>query len=156
VYRALDSLVAWVLAFILAVLVAIGGAQVVYRFVLNNPLSWVGEVSVILLVWATMLSGYLGVRRQIHLSADFVGIQMSVATRWKLDLACLFLSLLFVVVYGVSSMKVVDAMDGIPFSSIPIAQPVMYWSLPISAALMALAFFERIRQHWLARPGRVA
>ena len=62
---------------ILAVLVAIGGLQVVFRFVLDNPLAWVLEVSVILMVWATMLSGYVGVRRNSHLSADFLGLAMS-------------------------------------------------------------------------------
>ena len=76
-------------------LVAIGGLQVVFRFVLDNPLAWVLEVSVILMVWATMLSGYVGVRRNSHLSADFLGLSMKPATRWALDGLTMLLCLVF-------------------------------------------------------------
>jgi TRAP-type C4-dicarboxylate transport system permease small subunit len=67
------------------VLVAIRGLQVVFRFVLDNPLAWVLEVSVILMVRATMLPDYLGVRRNSHLSADFLGVWMKRVTRWAPD-----------------------------------------------------------------------
>ena len=77
-----STAVEFTLGAILAVLVAIGGLQVVFRFVLDNPLAWVLEVSVILMVWATMLSGYVGVRRNSHLSADFLGLSMRPRTRW--------------------------------------------------------------------------
>ena len=149
--KPIDRGVEWLLAAVLAVLVVIGGAQIVWRFVLNDPLPWVVESSVLLMIWATMLSGYVGVRRNVHLSADFTGLRMSAATRWWLDLLCLALCLLFVAVYGVGSLKVIDAMDGIPFTSIPLQQPVLYWSLPVGAALMAVALLARIRTHLLTK-----
>ena len=152
--KLLDQAVEWLLAAVLAVLVAIGGAQVVYRFALNSPLSWVEEVSIVLMVWATLLCGYVGVRRNIHLSADFAGFDMKPGTRWALELVGLVLCLVFVGVYGVSSLKVIDAMDGIPFTSIPLKQPVLYWSLPVSAVLMAVALLERVRLHLRQRPAR--
>lgn len=145
--RLLDRTIEWLLAAVLAALVIIGGAQIVWRFVLNNPLPWVVESSVLLMVWATMLSGYVGVRRNVHLSADFTGLRMTPATRWWLDLLCLLLCLVFVAVYGLGSLKVIDAMDGIPFTSIPLEQPVLYWSLPVGAALMAVALLARVRNH---------
>jgi TRAP-type C4-dicarboxylate transport system permease small subunit len=151
--RILDTAIEWLLGGLLAVLVIIGGAQVVWRYVLGNPLSWVMEVSVILMIWATMLSGYIGVRRNIHLSADFAGFQSSPRVRWWMELASLLLCLLFAGIYGSASMKVIDSMDGIPFTSIPLTQPVLYWSLPAGAALMALALLERIRRHWDAKQG---
>ena len=149
--KLLDRGIEWLLAAVLIVLVAIGGAQIVWRFVLNDPLPWVVESSVVLMVWATMLCGYVGVRRNVHLSADFTGLQMSAATRWWLDLLCLLLCLLFVAVYGIGSLKVIDAMDGIPFTSIPLQQPALYWSLPVGAALMALALLARIRTHLVTK-----
>lgn len=149
--RLLDTAIEWLLGALLAVLVLIGGAQVVWRFVLGHPLSWVMEASVILMVWATMLSGYVGVRRNIHLSADFAGFDLTRVTRWRLELASLLLCLLFTGIYGSASIKVIDSMDGIPFTSIPVMQPVLYWSLPAGAVLMALALLERIRRHWAGR-----
>jgi TRAP-type C4-dicarboxylate transport system permease small subunit len=57
------------------------------------------------------------------------------------------LCLAFLAVYGWTSLAVIDAMEGIPFTSIPLTQPAMYWSLPAGAVLMALAFLVRLRQH---------
>lgn len=150
--RLLDIAVEWLLAALLAVLVLIGGAQIVWRFVLGSPLSWVIEVSILLMVWATMLAGYVGVRRNVHLSADFTGFQARPRLRWWLDLASLVLCLVFVGTYGIASFQVIDAMDGIPFTSIPVGQPVLYWSLPAGALLMALALLARMHGH--IRQGR--
>lgn len=146
--RLLDKAVEWLLGGLLAVLVLIGGAQVVARYVVGNPLSWVIEASILLMVWATMLAGYTGVRRNVHLSADFAGLSMSPRVRWWLQAASLVLCLVFVAVYGIGSLKVVDAMEGIPFTSLPLTQPVLYASLPAGAALMALALVLRLVDHW--------
>jgi TRAP-type C4-dicarboxylate transport system permease small subunit len=148
----LDRIVEWLLAAVLGALVVIGGAQVLLRFLLHSPLSWVLEASVILLVWATMLSGYVGVRRNCHLSADFLGLQMRPIARWWLEVVSLVLCLVFVTLYGWTSMVVIDAMDGIPFAALPITEPVLYWSLPVSAVLMAIALLDRLRVHLGQRP----
>ena len=150
--RGLDRAVGLALLALLAALVAIGGLQIVFRFVLGNPLPWVLEASVLGMVWATMLSGYVGVRQNRHLSADFVGLRLSPRRRWVLDLVAMLLCLVFLAVYGWSSLAVVDAMDGIPFTSLPVEQPALYWSLPVGALLMALAFAVRLREHAASRP----
>ena len=54
-------------------------------------------------------------------------------------LASLALSALFCVVFGWTSFEVIDAMDGIPFASLAVGQPWLYWSLPVGAALMLVA-----------------
>lgn len=154
-FKLLDRLVEALLTAVLALLVIIGGAQIVWRFVLNNPLSWAIETSIILMVWATMLSGYVGVRRNVHLSADFAGMTLKPAARWYLDLVSLVLSGVFVAVYGWASMTVIDSMEGIPFTSIPVTQPALYWSLPVSAVLMALALADRLWRHVGQRPQKV-
>ncbi len=145
--RWLDRIVEALLGAVLAALLAIGAAQIFWRFVLNNPLSWALESSIVLLVWATMLSGYVGVRRNTHLSADFLGIDMKPVTKWRLALVSLILSLLFAGVYGWVSLPVIDAMSGIGFTSIPIPQTALYWALPVSAVLVAVALVARIVDH---------
>ena len=67
--------------------------------------------------------------------------------RWLLDVFTLLLFLVVLAVYGWTSLEVIDAMEGIPFTSIPVTQPVLYWSLPVGAALMAVAFIVRLREH---------
>ena len=145
--RGLDRVVELLLLAILVSLVAIGGLQVVWRFVLNDPLAWVVEVSVILMIWGTMLAGYIGVRRNSHLSADFMGLAMRPRVRWLLEGLTMVLCLVFLAVYGWTSLAVIDSMEGIPFASIPLTQPAEYWSLPVGAALMGLAFCVRLAEH---------
>lgn len=140
----LDRVVVALLGLSLLTLVLVGGAQIGLRVLVGYPLPWATEFSVVLMIWATMLTGYVGVRRDSHLSADFLGLAMSERTRWLLRVLALALSLGFVLTYGWQSRLVIDAMEGIPFTSIPLTQPVLYWSLPVGAALMALALAEKL------------
>lgn len=151
--RALDRTVETLLGVVLAVLVLIGGAQVLGRYLLATPMAWAMEASIVLMVWATMLAGYVGVRRNVHLSADFAGLAMKPVTRWMFELASLLLCVVFVCVYGWTSLVVIDAMEGIPFTALPVTQPVLYWSLPASAVLMLVAFAARLHAHLGQRPG---
>ncbi|MDZ4280623.1 MAG: TRAP transporter small permease [Hydrogenophaga sp.] len=143
-FSLLDRLVLALLGAALVMLVGVGGTQIVLRETVGTPLPWATEFSVVLMIWATMLSGYVGVRRNSHLSADFLGLSLSERRRRVLRTASLLLSLLFVVIYGWQSFVVIDAMEGIPFTSLPITQPVLYLSLPVGAVLMALALLERL------------
>lgn len=151
VFSLLDRVVLVLLGAALVTLVSVGGAQIVLRETVGTPLPWATEFSVVLMIWATMLSGYVGVRRNSHLSADFLGLNMSERKRRALRTAALLLSLLFVVVYGWQSRIVIDAMEGIPFTSLPFTQPVLYMSLPVGALLMAMALLERLWRD--LRPG---
>lgn len=140
----LDRAVVALLGLSLLVLVLVGGGQIVLRETTGTPLPWATEFSVVLMIWATMLTGYVGVRRNSHLSADFLGLSMSERRRRLMRTLALLLSLVFVLVYGWQSRLVIDAMEGIPFTSMPVTQPLLYWSLPVGAALMALALLHRL------------
>jgi TRAP-type C4-dicarboxylate transport system permease small subunit len=144
----LDRVMLALLGACLLVLVLVGGGQILLRELAGIPLPWATEFSVVLMIWATMLTGYVGVRRDSHLSADFLGLAMSERKRALLRTLALTLSLLFVVIYGWESRLVIDAMEGIPFTSMPATQPLLYWSLPVGAALMALALLHKLCQQW--------
>jgi len=144
--RWLDRAVEVSLGAVLVALVAINGAQVIWRYALGSPLTWPLETSIVLLVWGTMLSGYLGVRRNTHLSADFLGVAWGARMRRARDVLCIVLSLVFAAAYGWFSLEVIDAMAGIGFVSIPLGQPALYAALPVSAMLMAIALLQRLRE----------
>src|SRR5690606_18060840 len=96
----LDHLMLALLGACLLVLVLVGGGQILLRELAGIPLPWATEFSVVLMIWATMLTGYVGVRRDSHLSADFLGLAMSDRKRALLRTLALLLSLVFVAVYG--------------------------------------------------------
>ncbi|MFY0543888.1 TRAP transporter small permease [Brevibacillus sp. H7] len=55
----IEKYLAIVLMFAMAVIVALA---VVFRYLLNSPLSWAGEVSVFLLIWISFIGGSLGLK----------------------------------------------------------------------------------------------
>ena len=64
--KPLDRTIEILIAVIAVALLVTAFGQVVARFVFNRPFTWVLELDVLLLVWLTMLSGYIGVRRNLH------------------------------------------------------------------------------------------
>lgn len=55
--------------FAMAVVVALG---VIFRYVLNEPLFWAGEVSIFLLIYITFLGGSLGLKYKMQASVSIV------------------------------------------------------------------------------------
>jgi TRAP-type C4-dicarboxylate transport system permease small subunit len=106
------------------------------------------ETDIFLMVWATFLSGYVGVRRDLHLRVDYFVERMSPANRRRAALVSRVLCIVFVTVMGVRSFDIVRAMDGIYFTSIPLGMNVLYWSLPVGAGLMLLALLEGLLRDW--------
>lgn len=140
----LDRTIEILLGVIATALVATAFGQVVARYAFARPFAWVLEVDVLLLVWATMLAGYVGVRRDAHMAVDSFIATWSERNRRRMRIANQLLCLAFVALCGWKSFEVIDAMDGIAFTSIPVGQPVMYWSLPVGCGLMALALAARL------------
>jgi len=68
----MDRCINWFLAMLMAGMVVIVSAQVWYRFVLNDPLSWSEEASRYLFVWISFMGAAAGVRYQVHLGIDLM------------------------------------------------------------------------------------
>jgi len=72
VFEIMDRSVNWFLATLMAGMVIIISAQVWYRFVLNDPLSWSEEAARYLFVWISFMGAAAGVRYQVHLGIDLL------------------------------------------------------------------------------------
>jgi TRAP-type C4-dicarboxylate transport system permease small subunit len=142
--RALDRAVEVLIGLGFVALIVTAFGQVVGRYLLSYSLAWVLEFDVLVLVWVTLLSGYVGVRRNLHMAVDFCITGLSPANRRRMAIANHLLCALFVAVFGWHSFAVIDSMQGIPFASLPVAQPALYWSLPVGAALMLIALAVEI------------
>lgn len=138
--KLLDRAVAAAIGLIAAALLATAFGQVIARYVFNRPFTWVLELDVVLMVWLTMLAGYIGVRRNLHMAVDFIVAKWPPAARRAAALLSLFLSAGFTGVLLWASFPVIDAMEGMAFVALGAAQNWMYWSLPAGAALMLIAF----------------
>jgi TRAP-type C4-dicarboxylate transport system permease small subunit len=148
---ALDRAVEWTVGGLLGVLVVTAFAQVVARYVFAHPFTWVLELDILLMVWATFLAGYLGVRRDTHLGVTFVVDRLAPPARRRVRIAGRALSIALVALLGVTGVDVVDAMEGIHFTALPLGQAAMYWAIPVGCALMAVALGHALVRDWRER-----
>ncbi|UCE32219.1 MAG: TRAP transporter small permease [Burkholderiales bacterium] len=137
--RALDRLVEAAIGAIALALIVTAFGQVLARYLFSRPFGWVLEVDVLLMVWLTMLSGYLGVRRRSHMATDFLVARLPEPRRGQVAIAVQLLCGLLVALIGWNSFAIVEAMQGMRFVSIELDQSALYWSLPIGMGLMLLA-----------------
>jgi TRAP-type C4-dicarboxylate transport system permease small subunit len=146
VLRLLDRAVALAIGLIAAALLVTAFGQVIARYAFGRPFTWVLELDVLLLVWLTLLAGYVGVRRNLHMAVDFVVARWPPGARRAAAWAALLLSAAFTAVLGWTSFAVIDAMEGIAFTALGVGQPWMYWSVPVGAGLMLVAFAAEARR----------
>lgn len=62
----------WIAGALLVVLIAIFGWLVYGRYVLNSTPTWVEQASLLIVVYVTFLGAAVGIRRNAHLSIDFI------------------------------------------------------------------------------------
>lgn len=145
--RILDRAIEFVVGAIALALIATAFGQVIARYLFGQAFSWVLEVDVLLMVWLTLLSGYVGVRRHSHMATDFLVARLSLPMQRVAALAVQLLCALLVIVIGWNSFVVIDAMQGMRFVSIDIEQTVLYWSLPVGMGLMLVAIVVEVAAH---------
>ncbi len=153
--KLLDRAVAAAIGLIAAALLVTAFGQVIARYVFNRPFTWVLELDVVLLVWLTMLAGYIGVRRNLHMAVDFIIAKWPARARRAAEVASLLLSAGFTGVLLWASFPIIDAMEGMEFVALGAAQNWMYWSLPVGAALMLIAFAAELWRRARGEAGAV-
>lgn len=71
-YRVLDRALETLLIVILAAMVAVVSASVVWRYLLRSPISGADELASILMVWFTFLGAAIGMRDRAHYAFDYL------------------------------------------------------------------------------------
>ncbi|WP_078379901.1 TRAP transporter small permease [Sutcliffiella halmapala] len=88
-------------AFLMLCMVVIVIVAVAFRYFLNSPLSWAGEVSIFLLIWTSFIGGSLGLKYKSQASVTF--LLDFVSERVKKSLIILghisMLGFLFIILY---------------------------------------------------------
>jgi TRAP-type C4-dicarboxylate transport system permease small subunit len=105
-------------------------------------------------VWLTMLSGYVGVRRNIHMAVDFVIVKWPPRWRKAVSLGGLAASAGFTAVLAWQALPVIESMEGMNFVALDLGQTWMYWSVPVGAVLMLVAFAAEALRRLASPDGR--
>ena len=98
-----SSFVEIIIALQAAILSVIVLLQVIFRYVLNNPLAWTEEMARFLLIWIVLLGAAVGIKRKSHFSLDIVTKKFSKTAQERLQFvtdAFLFILIFDVMVYN--------------------------------------------------------
>ena len=131
---------ALLLLMMLACLTVVG---VIFRYVFNNPITWADEVSRYIFVWCTFFGATLVLRKNEHLSINFIlnkfpgKIQQMIST-YLVFAMCLFLVIIVVGGFIIANMNRIQIS---PAAGIPMSIP--YLAVPANGLLMLMVLAEK-------------
>lgn len=114
------------------------------RYVMDNPLSWVEQVSNMLFIWVVFIGSAVLYRQNLHIGVDFFLTCLNERNRalWKWVIEALNLS--FIVVLFVASLKLTIDVAGNTAGALDLSPAYYYASAPVACAMMMLYFIEKI------------
>ena len=122
------------------------GAQVFWRYVLNNSIIWAEEAARYLLVWITMLGASVALRRGHHVAVTMVrqALPRPLARASNLLAQAVLLLLLGVVVWQGVYLAVANLDQLSPALRIPIGY--VYLGIPLGGLLMGLQTIQAVAE----------
>ncbi len=146
----IDRMVDWALAACLGVMTCIVFVSVVFRYVLNSPLTWSEEAASLLFAWLTFVGAYVGFRTRSHIRIDtltiFLPAHVQRAIRRGVDL-CILVVLGIFIWQGFGLTATTWSLE---FPAMEISRGYLYISLPIGACLMVLGILSRWQERGTA------
>ena len=133
----IDTAIFYFLSASLGSLVVICFLQVVCRYIFYTAFSWVEEVSIVILVWATWAGACLAVRRGTHLRILFLVEKLSPTIQTIIQLLINMLAIFFLTYVGITSKTIIQSMTSLTLLSLPsVPINVMYYSVPVGCIVM--------------------
>ncbi len=129
---------------------AIVFVNVVFRYVINDPIPGADELASLGFTWAVFVGAAAGVRQRLHIGIEYVSTLFPSRGRAALGLVVVFLMAVFAVLVGVYGTKLM--LSG-HFKRTPVLQWSYTWvylAIPVGATLM-LARLVPIAAEHLAR-----
>ena len=119
-------------------------AAVWWRYVLDNPLSWVEQISNMIFIWVVFIGSAVLYRQNLHIGVDFflnmLGERQQEIWKWFVE----FINLSFIIILFIYSLKL--TIDVIPntMGSLDLSPAYYYVACPVSCFMMLLYFIEKI------------
>lgn len=157
VRAAVDRLLAFAIAAIMAVMVVNVVWQVFTRFVLATPSSYTEELARYLLIWLTLLGSAYATGQRLHLAVDVVSVRLPAAARRRVDHvvhATVILFALVVMVGGGAHLAYLGFTLAQVSAALQVSLGFVYLAVPVSG--LAMAFYSAAAWHEAAAASRAA
>ena len=137
--RTVDAVIEAALALLMAAIVGLVFVAVLFRYVLQDPVTWSEEVGRFCLVWISFLGTYVAHRRAEHIAVTAIRDRFPMAAQIAVRVALSLLLMAFMAVlawyggqYAIRFMGMRTTLLGIPLG-------LVYAAMPISAALILVS-----------------
>lgn len=127
-----------------AAIVLVTFAAVWQRYVVDNPLSWVEQVSNMIFIWIVFIGAAVLYRQNLHIGVDAFLFMLNEKNRaiWKWVIEAL--NLVFIVVLFIYSLKLTIQVMPNASGALDISPAFYYVAAPISCLMMMIYFVEKI------------
>lgn len=137
-----------VLITLVAVMTLIVFLQVVYRYVLVQPLYWSEELARYLFIWLSMLGATLALQKRGHFGLDFFHRMLSDQKRRFLQFLIHFFVGCVIFVILIQGVRLVQATALQKSPAMEISMGWAYACLPVGAGLMAIHLLVIFLKDW--------
>ena len=137
-----------VLITLVAVMTVVVFLQVVYRYVLTQPLHWSEELARYLFVWLSLLGATLGLQKRGHFGLDFFYRMLPQKRRRFLQFVIYLLMggvLLVILIQGIKLVQITAVQES---PAMGISMGWAYGCLPVAAALMTIHLAAIFFKDW--------
>ncbi|MCD1598825.1 TRAP transporter small permease [Rheinheimera aquimaris] len=151
VVHAVDTVLKWFLASLMAAIVLVVSWQVISRFVLNAPSSITEELSRTLLIWIGMVGAAFAYRTGVHLGLDIVTQKFPKAVQRHLAMvltASVVVFAIAVMVVGGGNLVALTYELNQMSAALDIKMAYIYIAVPLSGLL--IAFYGVCQLYYLA------
>jgi TRAP-type C4-dicarboxylate transport system permease small subunit len=135
----LDSILKWILVFIMAIMTLNVLWQVFSRFVLNNPSSYTEELARYSLVWLGILGASYVAGQKLHLAIDLLLIKLKGKAKSYLEIfiqICIFIFAFVVMLVGGFRLVTITLTLNQISAALQIPLGYVYLVLPVSGAII--------------------
>ncbi len=150
----LDRLVNWALAAILGTMTGVVFVSVIFRYVLDSPLTWTEELASLLFAWITFVGAYLGFRTRSHIAIDTLTIFLPPPIRYGIGRFVDVCVLLLLALFAWQGIRLTLTTWSPEYPAMEISRGYLYISFPIGAVLMAIGIIQSWRTSGPKPPGQ--
>ena len=144
----LNKFIFFILVVLVCIMMAVGGMQVFWRYVLKNSLYWSEEVMRYLNIWTIFLGISIGIPRNSHVAIDAIIRALKGRAKFAATITVYIFSLVFfVALFGIGIKFTLYNMGQLS-AAMRIPMSMIYISLPVGGFLSILFTIGEILKYW--------
>lgn len=143
-----NGIIKWILILLFAVMVVVVFLQVLFRFVIHQPLAWTEELGRYLLVWITFLGAGYGMSTKAHPSIEILYDRAGPLIKKGLTIVTTILIIFFFWNVIIHSFEFIQRSMAQTSPVLRIPMGYVYTVIPISSAIFVINLLYVVISEW--------